>query len=274
MACARPISFSTPKGPILTRCKQCLNCRIHSQSSLTFRCLLENHVASSGWFLTLTYEDAPPIGDYVDMQRFLDRLRVRNRRAGNFSPVRYFAIGEYGEQHGRFHYHALIWNSISFPPEVWTANLWPYGIYDIGEVSPASARYTCRYTLKFLAEDDPKLPHGSSRKPPLGAGVMKALGTEARNQNHDYPDPPTMLRWGGKTWPVDTAMQIAWLEGYDPSKIKVNVSGTRSLERCSVTATSEYVLTKKFGDPLADYRYSQERRWQKRHDELERRCKL
>ena len=67
-------------------------------------------VSTSAFFITLTYnnENLPP-GDELckrDLQLFIKRLRKVN------PGIRYFAIGEYGEEGKRPHYHAVIFNLI------------------------------------------------------------------------------------------------------------------------------------------------------------------
>lgn len=258
MLCSGPITMKTKNGNIKCRCKQCLPCRITTQSGIMLQCLLENQIASSAWFLTLTFREPPEIEDYSHFSMFLDRLRVRNRRAGNSLPIRYLGIGEYGTQSKRFHYHALIWNSMDFPTQVWERNLWPHGFIKIGNVSPASIRYTTNYTTKFLEEDSQALPKGRSTKPPLGEEVMQFLGTKARINNLNLPHAPTHLNHTGRTYSVNNAMKIAFMMGYDPQQVITDAVGTRSLARSSLIAPMEYELLSKFGDEHAEQRFAGE----------------
>jgi hypothetical protein len=225
--------------------------------------------------LTLTFEEEPEVPNYAPMQMFLDRLRAHQRRKSNFSPIRYLAVGEFGERYGRFHFHALVFNWMDLDPEETLTRLWRNGHCHVGEVSQASIRYTARYTLEFLGKDEQPHPRGRSQRPPLGEPVMTSLGQKARRNHPDGSlEIPTTIRWNGKTWPVDTAMQIAWMEGYDPSRIVKDAAGTRSLERSTVLAHSRYQETLKLGDPYADWRESRERTWLKKHREFENRVKL
>lgn len=254
MACASPISVDGPAGPVQTRCRQCLPCRIHHQSALTFRCLLENQTASSGYFLTLTYEKAPEVGSYRDFSLFMKRLRKRTRRLDK-TPIRYLAIGEYGDTFGRFHYHALIWNALPLESEDLRGELWPLGFSHIGEITPASVRYTVRYTLKFMAKGEEDLPRGRSKRPPLGEPSMMLAGSDARTRGLRFEEPPDTITWAGRSFPVDNAMKIAWMEGYNPEGIERDASGTRKLARSSaLDAHTAYVMTRKFGDPFGHLR--------------------
>ena len=66
------------------------------------RCMHEAQMHECNCFVTLTYEVAPRSLQYEDFQKFLKRLRKNSGKA-----VRYFACGEYGEEGGRPHFHAL-----------------------------------------------------------------------------------------------------------------------------------------------------------------------
>lgn len=247
-----------PKGPILVRCKQCLPCRIQNQRQLVLRCLLENQSALSAQFLTLTFSDDPGLGSYKPFQMFMNRLRSWNTRASNELPIRYLACGEYGGRTGRFHFHALVWNSYEATSRTWQEQLWPQGFVHIGQVTPSSINYTVRYTLKF--HDPGQDPvQGWSKSPPLGGVTMRALGEKYRQQGHVLPGPPSVLKMDGKTLPVDSAMQIEFAEGYNPAWITRNASGTRKLVSSDATLASlEYINIRKTGDPLVDYRAARE----------------
>lgn len=275
MACADPQSSMTTQGPVFRSCGQCLPCRIKEQSALTFRCLLENQNASSGYFLTLTYEEEPEVPSYAPMQMFLDRLRSHQRRQGNFLPIRYLAVGEFGDVFGRFHFHALIFNSnLGLDPAETVTGLWRNGYCVVGNVSPASIRYTCRYTTKFLHKEEDRLPRGRSQRPPLGEPLMRSLGEEALRQGHTNLSPPSTITWGGKIWPLDTAMQIAFMEGANPSAVLRDTAGTRKLARSVAASHLSWMTTCKLGDPFKDWREHRERQFLKKQRDIENGLKL
>lgn len=91
-------------------CGKCAFCIKKAIDAWCLRLAHEMEVSSSAFFITLTYDDEhlPPGAELCkrDLQLFLKRLRKRN--AG----IRYFAIGEYGTEKGRPHYHAVIFNLI------------------------------------------------------------------------------------------------------------------------------------------------------------------
>jgi len=252
--------MSGPAGPITTRCKQCLNCRIFKQSSLTLRCLLENRSALSAEFWTLTYKDAPETGDYEDFKKFLKRLRARNRRAGNWTPLRYLGCGEYGHKSGRFHFHGLIWNGLKSIGETYPTELWPHGFVYIGTVTPASIRYTARYTLKFETKGQESCA-GWSKRPPLGSHSMQKIAQRMLERGDKLTEPPTTFKLEGKTYPLDNAMRIEFAQIFDPTWISTNDKGVRRLNTTTNEAMHRsYVTDKKLGDPIEAQRKHQEAR--------------
>lgn len=135
---------------------------------MSLRCVHEASLHADNCFVTLTYspERLPRSGslDPDHLELFWKRLR---RKVGK---LRYYAIGEYGEQTGRPHYHALIFG-YDFPDKVhysrnrdglsiWTSELlderWGQGECKIGSLTPQSAGYTCRYAMKKITGDQAK----------------------------------------------------------------------------------------------------------------------
>lgn len=92
-----------------------------------------------------------------DLQKFWKRLRKRLGKK-----IKYYACGEYGDENGRPHYHAIIFghdfrndryrieDSNSYPvyrsPEL--EKIWTYGFSRIGSVSMDSASYVAGYVMK------------------------------------------------------------------------------------------------------------------------------
>lgn len=91
-------------------CGKCAFCIKKAIDAWCLRLSHEMEISSSAFFITLTYdnEHIPPGEELCkrDLQLFIKRLRKVN------SGIRYFAIGEYGTEKGRPHYHAVIFNLI------------------------------------------------------------------------------------------------------------------------------------------------------------------
>lgn len=104
-------------------------------------------------FITLTYDDAnlPPSASLrkKDLQDFWKRLRKLR------SPIKYYACGEYGEQHrfnrpfGRPHYHAIVYGVGVSDQDIVDA-AWKKGRVHVGVAEPDSIRYVAQYVDKKI----------------------------------------------------------------------------------------------------------------------------
>ena len=146
--------------PVTVPCGQCIGCRIDRSKEWAVRCYHEASLHENNCFITLTYSDAfLPIDlscDYSVFQLFMKRLR-KKYKAG----IRFFHCGEYGDDNGRPHYHALLFNHDFSDRTLWSENngkpcyrsaeleeLWPYGFSTVQDVNFAAAAYCARYIMK------------------------------------------------------------------------------------------------------------------------------
>ena len=141
-------------------CGQCSGCRLRRSAEWATRCMHEASLYKKNCFITLTYspENLPEDRslNYTHYQLFMKRLRKKYGEN-----IRFYMCGEYGEQYGRPHYHAIIFN-FDFPDKqfilkrngfpVWRSpsleELWTLGNSEIGAVSFESAAYVARYIMK------------------------------------------------------------------------------------------------------------------------------
>lgn len=131
-------------------------------------------------FITLTYDDPNlPLGDddrptlvKSDYQLFTKRLRKANAIHSDL-PVRYYAVGEYGTELNRPHYHALMFNVHQKIIER-LDKLWKFGNHHIGEVEPASIHYVTKYVINRVGLYKDRLPPFAlmSRNPGIGANYV------------------------------------------------------------------------------------------------------
>ena len=173
-------------------CGQCIGCRLEYSRQWAIRCMNEAQLYEHNAYITLTYEEQPPDNNlaYGDWQVFMRKLRKHverrdlqskekptkgrarghvphNQKAGINIPdknnkIRFYMSGEYGEKHGRPHFHALIFN-VEFNDKVYLkkspggeklytsatlTKLWGKGFASIGDVTFKSAAYVARYVLK------------------------------------------------------------------------------------------------------------------------------
>lgn len=161
----RSLVFNPSKGfsdlKVMLPCGQCIGCRLEKSRQWALRCMHESSMHDENCFITLTYKD-----EFLPAYRSLDRQafslfmkRLRKR----FEPqrIRFYSCGEYGEESGRPHYHALLFG-FDFPDKVflrkrgdhscWRSRaleqLWPFGLSELGSVSFDSAAYVARYVVK------------------------------------------------------------------------------------------------------------------------------
>lgn len=171
-------------------------------------------------FITLTYRDTDECTDRElkngwhlpsdlslhpsHLQKFWKRLRKQFRQK-----IRYYAVGEYGDENGRPHYHAIVFNC-DFPDKELVAStegihlfnsptldkLWPYGFTTVGEATWETAAYCARYVMKKvggpMADEhyrryDPELGYEywihpefstQSNRPGIGAGWFEKYGSD------------------------------------------------------------------------------------------------
>lgn len=177
-------------------------------------------------FVTLTYdEDKLPRGGSLapkDFQDWLKRFRflIAPRR------IRYYGVGEYGDQTERPHYHVAIFG---YPNCIYgrsrydgerkncCANCdairdsWGCGFVYVGSLETESAQYVCGYvTKKMTAQDDSRLngrhPEFArmSTRPGIGADAMWQLASDFMkfNLEESEADVPSALRHGSRIMPL------------------------------------------------------------------------
>jgi hypothetical protein len=148
-------------------CGQCVGCRLERSRQWAIRCMHEASLYKNNCFITLTYDDQHLPDDYSlhydDFQRFMKRLRKRYQG----KTIRFYMAGEYGENFGRPHFHACIFNLDFEDKYLWQKTdsgskiyrskileeLWPFGYSSIGEVNFQSAAYVARYIMKKVTGD-------------------------------------------------------------------------------------------------------------------------
>ena len=157
------MSFSPQRDARKLRipCGQCIGCRLRRSQEWATRCVHEASQHKENTFLTLTYERVPYGGTLV--KRHLQLFMKRLRKSQPARKIRFFAVGEYGEQLKRPHYHLLLFNywpqDSEFLKEIngykyyvagSLSKLWRYGFHMAGHVSFDSAAYCARYCTKKI----------------------------------------------------------------------------------------------------------------------------
>lgn len=141
-------------------CGKCNFCLKKRRSEWSFRLYQEMKVATSAAFVTFTYEPGYEVYDVKSrlpalekshMQKFMKRVRYYDRKLR--APIKYYTVGEYGEQTGRPHYHSIMFN---VSPETLgkISDIWGAGFVHIGKVEPASIAYVTGYVINAPDQRD------------------------------------------------------------------------------------------------------------------------
>lgn len=151
MICDSPF-YVLPKAAfekVPVPCGRCPPCKKNRVNGWVFRMLQQEKVSTSAHFVTLTYDTHNvPISQngYMtllkkDFQDFMKRLR---KICGD-AKLKYYAVGEYGTNNNRPHYHAIIFNC---PDPLYYDQAWGLGSMHVGSVSGNSIAYTMKYIDK------------------------------------------------------------------------------------------------------------------------------
>jgi len=175
--CSRPLLIQRDKnlGDVVAQCRKCDECMKARKRAWIGRLLAEEKTAAATWFATFTYgggydNDKAYSLDYADLQKLFKRIRKAGHK---FS---YLAVGEYGTEKSRAHFHVLFfWKSSPPPVEKMDARIdWPF--WDLGFTQiefPRSAQGAAAYVMDYLDKDNlngAKLKF--SKNPALGATYL------------------------------------------------------------------------------------------------------
>lgn len=153
-------------------CGQCLHCRMNQARVDKTRIMLEASQWERNCWTTLTYDDVHlprklSIEELSEgfkyhitgrlrkdhLQKFIKRVRKRFYPL----PIRFYAVGEYGDQSWRPHYHVILFNiglEESYDiKKCWTdENKQPIGHTKEGDINPHSAGYVAGYTTSKVTK--------------------------------------------------------------------------------------------------------------------------
>lgn len=183
-------------------CGRCNYCLQQKRQDWTVRLLDEYRRASTGYFLTLTYDDdhlpldqvtGIPTLDKRHVQLFLKRLRQAQLEYSK-EQLRYYNVGEYGTEFERPHYHMLIFN---LHPKVFDKvfEYWHHGSVYVGDVQFASIHYVTKYVINRVEQGStcPVMRIIKPREAPF-ATMSKRPGIGSMYLNDE-----AMLKWHSTT---------------------------------------------------------------------------
>lgn len=170
MGCFYPIHVRPEpyKDKELVPCGKCPDCLSKKRAEWTFRLLQELKHSSSGYFITLTYDDkylpknnmGIPELNKRDLQLFNKRLRrFQDKICTNISKspsnrlqlikmpqIKYYAVGEYGENTNRPHYHSITFNLYKQTVDN-IISIWGLGHVKIGFANEPDIHYVTKYVI-------------------------------------------------------------------------------------------------------------------------------
>lgn len=185
-----PVSILVDGRREYVPCGKCNFCLEARRGDWSFRIRQEMKVSSSAHFLTLTYaeEKCPKVQDGIpslrkkDLQDFYKRLRKENPLK-----LRYYAVGEYGTETFRPHYHSITFNLVNGVCAV-LADIWGHGLVQAVEVNDARIHYVTKYHLNKFGEWGDRAPPFAvmSRRPGLGCNYLDTHASWHRKGMRGY----------------------------------------------------------------------------------------
>lgn len=198
MECIKPLYLHSREMTV--PCGRCAFCAATLRSDWALRLHYESRKFIGSKFVTLTYADSnlswahgSPQLVKSDLQNFFKRLRKSGHKC------RYFAVGEYGSQTYRPHYHIILFGDV---PDVairkaWarcnrsTGKFYGLGLVHIGQVTQASIMYCLGYVVNGKSW---KMRKGRvrpftvmSRRPGIGANYLsKAMIRWHKSERKNY----------------------------------------------------------------------------------------
>lgn len=209
--CIIPTYVDVLRGPKWEKqavpCRKCWRCRKSRVDDYVGRCLAEASTSEAICTVSLTYAPRTDLADKILHPRHFQLFMKLLRKAGH--KVRYLVVGEYGDQKGRAHFHAILFfehlaprpasspvpfynrdhqddhtTSGNFSGEIPQQRMchireWPHGhIKADWTFDERAIRYVCKY---LLADDKNRAWFSLSKKPALGAAWFAHKAAQARS---------------------------------------------------------------------------------------------
>lgn len=268
MRCRNPFVAGAHAFP----CGACVPCRINRRRLWTHRIMLESIQHAGSSFVTLTYADenlrtaagrSGLLGASLQPKDFQDWLK-RFRKEIAPLRIRFFGVGEYGDESFRPHYHAALFG---FAPCLYgttrrernravaarccdncrvVQRSWGRGDVELGTLEEGRAAYLAGYVLKKMTRsDDPRLegrlPEFArmSLRPGIGYSAMWEVADLMLR--YDLERLPRSLAHGKKQWPLGRYLRGALkaMTGVDSSDVELSELAERLRPLREAAARSE-----------------------------------
>lgn len=160
MECLKPQTVKDVANPV--PCGWCYACFTNRRNAWSFRLKQELKGAKSAQFITLTYNSKnlpiTMIGGKYKMTLYKPdpiNFMKRFRKLHPPKTIKYYAVGEYGSEGDRPHYHYIMYNA-ELEPLKNIEKIWGKGQVHIGEVNDKTIHYVTGYLInrKYIPKND------------------------------------------------------------------------------------------------------------------------
>ncbi|AXH74310.1 MAG: replication initiator protein [Microviridae sp.] len=209
-------------------CGQCMHCRINRRRHWANRLMLESSSHEFNAFVTLTYDDehlpdscgcktcqGKHITGTLRPRDPTDWLkRVRFALGEKERVIRFYLVGEYGDENFRPHYHLMLFGASQFDHAL-LCEKWSKGLVQTAECNQHTCSYIAGYvTKKMTKTDDDRLqgrhPEYSrqSNRPGIGAYAADCIGDTLTTKEGSYGliqthgESPSEILVSGKRQPL------------------------------------------------------------------------
>lgn len=149
----------------------------------------------------MTLDSGKHLQNFFKILRNKYRYRAKNPLTGKMKwyydkvpKIKYFAVGEYGFQKDRPHYHVILLNS----HEKFIVDSWKHGNVHIGQVAQASIMYCLKYVMKDgkipKHKNDDRVPEYRRSSLKLGENYLSKAIIDYHRKN---PEKSYIIQEGG-----------------------------------------------------------------------------
>lgn len=223
--------------PVKVPCGSCITCQ---RSARTFFCHRIQHDVSTlakqgigSSFISFTFRD-DSLSDRSVHKRDLQLMHKRFRKSG--SKFKFLAIGDYGDNTKRKHYHGLYVGLDTSFARVLCDKHWPYGFCDVSPVVSSNISYVVRYMQgqtpahKKRYEDEGFEPPFTLYSNGLGSTLFESQSDNIRTRGQYF--------YRGKWYSVPSY----WLAKYGRVKVPADLSEfARLAERYGFSDVQKYL---------------------------------
>lgn len=246
MSCIKPIIVKQSTGRHRVPCGKCAFCLKAKRDQWLFRLHHETRTQQMpAYFLTLTYDEK-----HVPRKKGVKTLYFRHlqlyfkkiRKEGY--NIKYVAVGEYGSQTLRPHYHAILWTTASC--EV-LSEKWHHGSVHFGNLTAASIAYTLKYIVQ-PKQGDNETKQRSRLQASKGIGASYLTAEVHEYHSGDEENPVFESRIDGAVRPLPRYYRTKIF-----TKYQLGLNRDFQTKRATKQYRDEYRRLMKFQPNVKDY---------------------